>query len=277
MRVIIIHVLIKLSDEFLPATFNSYFTGSFTRHSICLTARMETFLTAYWKNLIFINYEVDVSVIMPYLPPGTEPDLYNGKCLVSLVGFLFLHTKIRGIGFPFHRNFEEFNLRFYVRRKEANSDKRGVVFVKEIVPKRMITFVAYLVYGEKYYYHKMKNSLQETEDDNVEVNYSFLVNKNWNNIQAVTGKNSKPAAPASEEEFITEHYWGYTKLANGNTSEYQVAHPRWNLHEAKRYEANVDAISLYGKQWQPYLSAKPASVFMADGSPVSIFTRTIIK
>ena len=133
---------------------------------------MQAFLTAYWKHLIFINYEVDASVLTPYLPKATKLDLYGGKCFVSLVGFLFLNTKIRGIGFPFHRNFEEFNLRFYVCKGEGNEYKRGVVFIKEIVPRRMISFVARWLYGEQYIYHKMKHSLVE-KNDGLTVNYSF--------------------------------------------------------------------------------------------------------
>ena len=237
---------------------------------------MQTFLTAYWKNLIFMNYEVDVSVIMPYLPQGTEPDFYNGRCLVSLVGFMFLNTKVWGIGFPFHSNFEEFNLRFYVLRKEGSFYKRGVVFVKEIVPRRMITFIAYRLYGEKYYYHRMKNKLKETETS-IEVEYSFLANNKWNNIQVIADRKTKPILTGTEEEFISEHYWGYTKMANGNTSEYQVQHPRWNSFNINRYGVHVDATALYGEQWHNYLSAKPTSIFMADGSPVVIFTRNIIK
>ena len=237
---------------------------------------MQAFLTAQWKNLVFVNYEAEPSVLLPYLPKGTELDVYNEKCFVSLVGFLFLNTKIRGIGFPFHRNFEEFNLRFYVRRKEGNGYKRGVVFVKEIVPRRMITWVAYLLYGEQYYYHRMKHSIGETET-NLEVSYSFLADKKWNAIKVITDKQKQPLLTGTEEEFIAEHYWGYARLANGNTSEYNVQHPRWNTYRVSDYKVNVNAAYLYGEQWHEYLSATPTSVFMADGSPVTIFNRNIIK
>lgn len=236
---------------------------------------MQAFLTAYWKNLLFVNYEVEPDVLKPYLPKGVELDLFNGKCLVSLVAFLFLETKLRGIGFPFHRNFEEFNLRFYVLRKEGNSIKRGVVFVKEIVPRRMICWVAYLLYGEQYFYHRMKHAISETKD-NIDVSYSFRVNGNWNEIEANTETVKKPLIAGTEEEFITEHYWGYTKMKNGATSEYQVQHPQWHLHTVNNFGVNVDIDALYGKQWRQYLSAEPVSVFMADGSPVTIFTRNII-
>lgn len=233
------------------------------------------FLTAEWKNLLFVNYEAEPDVLKPYIPEGVELDFYKGKCLVSLVGFMFLKTKVRGIGFPFHRNFEEFNLRFYVVRKEGNSVKRGVVFVKEIVPRRMIAWVAYTLYGEQYFYHRMKHTTRETENS-VDVSYSFRMNGNWNKIAATADAIKKPQITGTEEEFITEHYWGYTKMKDGTTSEYQVQHPRWNIQQVKSYDINVDTDELYGRQWNMYLKAKPVSVFLADGSPVTIFTRNTI-
>ena len=237
---------------------------------------MKAFLTAYWKNLIFINYEVEPSVLFPYLPNGTELDFYNGKCLVSLVGFLFLQTKIKGIGFPLHRNFEEFNLRFYVRRKEGTEWKRGVVFVKEIVPKRMITYVAYALYGERYFYYPMKHEIKETGHE-LTVNYAFRANKKWNQLGVTAGKKTERVQSSTEDEFITEHYWGYTVLKNGATSEYNVQHPQWQLHPVTGFYVDVDVSFLYGKQWQTYLSMRPSSIFMANGSPVTIFDRKILK
>ena len=236
---------------------------------------MQVFLTAEWKNLLFVNYEVEPAVLKPYLPAGVELDLFHGKCLVSLVGFMFLKTKVRGIGFPFHRNFEEFNLRFYVCRWEGNGYRRGVVFVKEIVPRRMITWVAYGLYGESYFYHPMKHSIAATEEE-TKVSYEFRLNGKWNGIEAIAGNVKKPLITGTEEEFITEHYRGYTKMKNGATSEYQVQHPRWSMQEVKSCEVNVNTDALYGEQWHPFLSAKPTSVFLADGSPVTIFTRNII-
>ena len=236
---------------------------------------MQAFLTAEWKHLLFLNYEVEPDVLQPYLPKDVELDLYNGRCLVSRVGFLFLKTKLRGIGFPFHRNFEEFNLRFYVRRNEGDSFKRGVVFVKEIVPRRMITWVAYSLYGEQYFYHPMKHVIRQTESG-IDVGYSFKINGEWNEITATADNIKRPLITGTEEEFITEHYWGYTKTRKGATSEYQVHHPRWNMHQVNNHSVYVNTDALYGKQWRRYLSAKPTSVFLADGSPVTIFTRNII-
>jgi len=70
---------------------------------------MATFLNAQWKNLIMANYEVNPAVLGKYLPYKTELDTWNGRHYVSLVGFMFLDTKVLGIKIPFHVNFEEVN------------------------------------------------------------------------------------------------------------------------------------------------------------------------
>ncbi len=236
----------------------------------------KTFLTGEWKNLLFANYKIDPAVLLPYLPAGTELDYWNNTCYVSLVGFMFLNTKIKGIAVPFHRNFEEFNLRFYVRFKDKGEWKRGVVFIKEIVPKKMICLVAQLLYGEHYYYHPMKNSLRETIDTK-EIKYEWLVNKEWNYLSAVTAKEAVPATENSEEEFITEHYWGYTKMAENKTSAYNVVHPKWNIHKVLSFDLFCNAAVLYSDAFKHCLAKQPTSVFMADGSAVSIKERKIWK
>ena len=111
-----------------------------------------SFLKAEWRKLILVNYEVDQKVLTPYLPAKTELDLHNGKCMVSLVGFKFVNTKMLGLKIPFHINFEEVNLRFYVKHKAGNDWKRGVVFIKEIVPKRAISIVAVFTFLNPHVY-----------------------------------------------------------------------------------------------------------------------------
>ena len=235
---------------------------------------MKPFLTADWKNLVFANYTVDPVVLRPYLPMGTEIDFFEGKCFVSLVGFMFLNTAVKGIRYPFHTNFEEFNLRFYVRFPDGNGWKRGVVFVREIVPRRMITQVARLLYGERYYYHPMKNSLVIT-DTAIDVKYEFLFRKEWNHIAVTAAKEGKDIVPGSETEFITEHYWGYTKRGPALTSEYNVQHPSWKVHEVTGYSVGCDTLHLYGEELHRFLDREPSSVFMAAGSPVSVHQRVM--
>jgi uncharacterized protein YqjF (DUF2071 family) len=236
---------------------------------------MRPFLTAYWKNLIMANYEIEATVLRPYLPAGTELDFFNNTCYTSLVGFMFLETRIKGISIPYYTNFEEFNLRFYVRFKENEKWRRGVVFIKEIVPRKMISYIANIFYGEHYLYAPMKNSLKE-KNDLFEIKYEWRFNKEWNFIEAVAEKKSSPAKENSEEEFITEHYWGYTKLTDNSTSVYEVVHPKWNIHKVVSSELFCDVKNMYGEKFTSYFK-KPVSVFVADGSVVEVKNRKVIK
>jgi len=227
------------------------------------------FLTAKWKNLIMANYEINPALLNEFVPYKTELDLFNSKCYVSLVGFMFLKTKVLGISFPFHKNFEEVNLRFYVKYKDGDETKRGVTFIKEIVPKPMIKLIANTFYSEKYESMKMKNELIENSNG-MRVSYSWLFHNNWNFIKADVNKEAFTAKENSEEEFITEHYWGYTKVSGNETSEYEVQHPKWLMHNVNDYEINCDFGKLYGEKFSFLNNTKPLSVFLAEGSEISV-------
>jgi hypothetical protein len=229
----------------------------------------KAFLSAEWRNLLMANYEIDPSVLKKYVPCHTELDTFNGIHYVSLVGFLFKNTKVRGIAFPLHRNFEEVNLRFYVRYKENQQWKRGVVFMKEIVPRRMITFVANTIYAEKYATHAMKHSWQTTENG-LKVEYAWKVGTEWNYLKALAEKEAQPINMGSEEEFITEHYWGYTHVNDKCTGVYEVTHPKWRVHAVTEYDIKCSAGRLYGKDFETALEQKPKSVFLAEGSPIQV-------
>ncbi|NID13310.1 YqjF family protein [Fibrivirga algicola] len=229
-----------------------------------------TFLTAEWRNLIFANYAIDRDVLAPLVPYGTELDEFNGVCYGSLVGFYFQKVKLLGqLSVPFHREFEEFNLRFYVRRKTDTGWKRGVVFVKEIVPKLAITLVAKTLYGEPYATHPMRHSLTQTGDTQ-HISYEWKVDRDWNHIRVSADLLGQPLVADSEEAFITEHYWGYTGRGAGKTSEYEVVHPQWKIHTVSDYDVNCNIPRLYGPTFAPFFEKPPSSVFLADGSAVAI-------
>lgn len=235
---------------------------------------MATFLDAQWKNLIMANYEVNPAVLEKYLPYKTELDTWNGRHYVSLVGFMFLDTKVLGIKIPFHVNFEEVNLRFYVRYKDETNPqqpewRRGVVFIKEIVPKPAIALVANVLYGEHYAAMAMKNELVQTTDK-LTVSYGWKFRNEWNYLRAVADADLQDIAEGSEAEFITEHYWGYTKLKNKQTSQYQVVHPRWQIFPIKSYEINCNFKELYGSDFEMLKSQTPTSVLMAQGSEIEV-------
>jgi uncharacterized protein YqjF (DUF2071 family) len=125
---------------------------------------MSAFLKAEWINLTMANYVVDPALLSAYLPAYTEIDLWNNRCYVSLVGFMFVNTRVLGVKIPFHINFEEVNLRFYVRHQSKGEWKRGVVFIKEIVPRSALTFIANTLYHENYETMPMRHVWEKTID-----------------------------------------------------------------------------------------------------------------
>ena len=227
------------------------------------------FLKAEWRKLAMINYEVDCNLLETYLPFKTELDLWNGKCYVSLIGFMFLNTEIKGFRIPFHINFEEVNLRFYVRYNNEGIWKRGVVFIKEIVPKHALTFVANTVYGEKYETQLMDHKW-ENVGNKLSIEYKWTKKSKWNSIKILTGHELHDIVDGSEEEFITEHYWGYTKLKDNKTSEYGVEHPRWQVYKTLEYLIDVKFEDNYGNEFSFLENKKPTSVFVAEGSLIKV-------
>ena len=234
------------------------------------------FLTAEWNNLIIANYIIDPQVLLPYLPPFTELDTYEGNNYVSLIGFMFEQTLIKGFRIPFHINFEEVNLRFYVRYLDEGVWKRGAVFIKEIVPKRAISFIANTLYNEKYITRRMKHFYLK-DDNEIRLGYSWKNKGKWNKLEATTIAASAPMLQGSEEEFIAEHYWGYAKYNATTTFEYAVTHPSWKVHTVKEYVIDCDFEALYGKHFAMLEHAKPNSVFMAAGSPIGILGKKSIR
>lgn len=241
-----------------------------------------TFLTAEWRNLIFANYAMDRQVLEPLVPYGTELDEFNGTYYGSLVGFYFQRVRMFGtVAVPFHQEFEEFNLRFYVRRKTDTGWKRGVVFVKEIVPKWAITLVAKRLYGEPYATHSMRHLWHKTADSQV-VQYEWKVGNDWNHIRVQADRDGHVLVPDSEEAFITEHYWGYTKRLSRQTdgqrtSEYEVVHPPWSIYPVRDFSVRCHVSTLYGAAFAPFLEQSPQSVFLADGSAVAIKSGAVMN
>jgi uncharacterized protein len=229
------------------------------------------FLSAEWRDLVLLNYEVDRKLLNDYVPPGTVLDSFAGRTYVSLVGFQFRHTKLFGsLPIPFHGDFDEVNLRFYVRRKEGSEDRRGVVFIAEIVPKRAVAQIARLAYGENYVCFPMKHSVN-TNGTTKTLEYEWRLNGAWCKLYAHASVAPAPAEEGSLEQFITEHYWGYSTQRNGGSLEYHVSHLPWNVWTSTAAGFEGDASGLYGSELGKVLQRRPDSAFIADGSPVTVF------
>ncbi len=236
------------------------------------------FLYATWEYLVMLNYEVDPAIFKSHLPPYTEIDYYKGKALVSVVGFLFNNTRVIKIRWPGHVNFEEVNLRYYVKRFDENKWKRGVAFISEIVPKYIIAGLANSLYNEHYSVAEMKHKI-EIRPDGIYTEYTWKqAGNDWNKI-AVTGSPVlQNIAEGSEEEFIFEHYFGYNKLNASTTIEYSLNHPVWQVYPVTDFTLDCDIEKLYGKSFVPFIQhQKPHSVFLARGSDVQVRMPVKIK
>lgn len=228
------------------------------------------FLKAEWRNLVMLNYEVDPDVLKPYLPPGTELDFWEGKALVSMVGFLFKETSVMGIKWPWHVNFEEVNLRFYVKYFNGTEWKRGAVFISEIVPKPAIAFIANNLYNEHYSAMPMRHSIIPNAEGQTAYLYEWKLNGRWNKLGATVGAVAEPIKTGSPEAFIFEHYWGYNKLNERKTLEYQVEHISWQTYPVVAHVFEADVTYLYGPAFEPFLKQEPYSAFFADGSEIAV-------
>lgn len=227
---------------------------------------VDVLLTAEWRNLLMVNYEIDPAILAPHVPIGTQLDSFEGRTFVSMVGFRFLRTRVFGVPVPGHRNFDEVNLRFYVSRQTAGECRRGVVFVKEIVPKRAIAWLARGLYNEHYVALPMRSAVKVPG----RVEYAWRHRGSWDGLSAyVSGAPSQPA-PDSEEAFIAEHYWGYSKQRDGGTVEYRVTHPAWRVYRCASPVLDCRVAALYGDAFVSALAGPPSSAFLAEGSAVSV-------
>ena len=227
---------------------------------------MRKFLTAEWRDLVMANYKVDPALLASRVPAGTELDLHDGKCFVSLVGFMFLDTRVMDFLVPFHVNFEEVNLRFYVRRETEGELRRGVVFVKEIVPRYAIAKVARTLYGEPYECWRMSH-----DRTGGHVEYAWSKGNCSNRLSLERGESLGVPAEGSHGEFIIEHYWGYTQRGPSRTDEYKVEHPKWELFTAENACIDVDFACTYGPDFAFLGEQQPYSILLAKGSEIAVY------
>ena len=229
------------------------------------------FLAAEWRHLAMLNYRVDASLLLPFVPAGTELDRWNDQVFISLVGFRFLKTKLLGfLPVPMHSNFDEVNLRFYVRRQTGGAVRRGVVFIREMVPRRAIAFAARTFYNENYVALPMAHEVRLVAGNRLKVAYRWRSENQWSGIGLETDGNSALPGEGSVEQFITEHYWGYAVQPGGGCVEYRVAHPPWRVWQVRQSVFEGDAEKNYGKDIAAVLRARPQSAFLAEGSPVTV-------
>ena len=220
-----------------------------------------------------LNYRVDPALLEPYVPRGTTLDSWQGTAYVSLVGFLFRDTRVLGVPVPLHRDFEEVNLRFYVRREVNGEVRRGVTFIREIVPRAAIAVVARLAYNEPYVALPMRREIgaqQNVDAAPSTIRYEWRQRAGWSAIAVEASGTATALASGSEAEFITEHYWGYTRQRDGGTVEYHVTHPRWRTWTVTTAAVHGDRADLYGAELGERVRRPPDSAYLAEGSAIAV-------
>jgi uncharacterized protein len=254
-------------------------------------------LTAEWRNLVILNFPVPTDIIKRLAPPGTEPDLHHGQSYISIVGFLFQNVRLFGLSIPGHTNFPEINLRYYVRRTIGAEIRRGVVFASEIVPRRAVSIVANHLYNENYITRPMRSEIQIAGSDLAvedKVAYAWknpsrkrmplsfkerlgegspvvVRPQRDNRLAAQVAAPLALPSPGSLEEFIVEHYWGYTHGRDGRTREYEVAHVPWRVAPAVNVIWNCNIPATYNSPLAEFLTSPPTSAIIAEGSAIQVF------
>jgi uncharacterized protein YqjF (DUF2071 family) len=230
------------------------------------------FMTAEWKWLVMVNYAIDPSLLTPLVPRGTELDSFDGKVYVSLIGFLFDRSRILGVPIPLHQSFEEVNLRFYVRRRDNQGEKRGVVFIRELVPRHWVAAVARIGYNERYLEAPMAHRVHsDPTSDTMGAEFEWGAGPNRCSMRLTTGGESFLPAENSLSQFITEHYWGYSAQPDGSSKEYEVEHPQWQVRDAHTIDVKGDAEKFFGDAFSAVLKKPPDSAFLAVGSAVKVY------
>lgn len=225
-----------------------------------------SFLTAEWRNLGLVTFDVDPSMLRPLLPPGCELDLRDDRAFVSFVMFDFLQTRVKGIRWPGHVNFPEINLRFYVR----HAGQRGVCFIRELVPKRLIAWIARTIYNEPYVATAMQSEISRF-DGTIQARHRFFFAGQWHEA-TLCGLVPAVRPPAdSVEHFFKEHEWGFGRSRCGALRRYRVIHPEWDVYPAAKATLNVDFGEVYGVPWAILNNQTPYSVVFAAGSEVAVY------
>jgi uncharacterized protein YqjF (DUF2071 family) len=227
------------------------------------------FLTAQWSNVGLITYDVDASLLRSLLPTDCELDMRDGRAFVSFVMFDFLQTRVKGIRWPGYVNFPEINLRFYVR----HAGQRGVCFVRELVPRRLIAWIARTIYNEPYVATAMRSEISQS-DGMIQARHRFFFANRWHQA-TVSGRVPAVRPPLnSVEHFFKEHEWGFGRSRGGALRRYRVVHPEWDVYPEAQATLDVDFSALYGQSWSILNHRVPYSVVLAVGSEVAVYPHT---
>lgn len=222
---------------------------------------MKPFLTARWLNLVNLTYRVPAAMVEPYVPRGVTLDVDKGDSFVSFVVFEFRDTRVKGLSVPFHRDFPEANLRFYVR----HGDRRGVVFIREYVPKAAIAWTARWIYNEPYRTTAMACVHKPAPGEGIRYRVGPV------ELDVTTEPIESVPSETTREHYFKEHHWGFGRRRNGETLVYRVDHPVWATRAITGLRRNGSFGSLYGEAWKGLDGLEPECKIFAVGSAIEVY------
>ena len=239
------------------------------------TASLAAPLTMSWRQLAFLNWRVAPALLQPYVPAGTELDLFEGSAYVSLVGLLYADVRILGVPVPLHDEFEGLNLRFYVRRSVDGGIRRGVVFLRELATLPTVALPPRVLLREPFESRTMTHEhvFDPARGDAVAARVEYRwqqADASWGRVAVEPGEERLPNSSGSEREFVTERYFSYTRQADGGTVEYTAHHRPWEVWKVKHWELAGNLGELAGPAVGAALGGAPTSALLADGAPVAL-------
>lgn len=226
-----------------------------------------------------LNFEIAPDVLQPHVPQGLELDLWQGKAFVTVVGLNFVTNKVFGMHLPLLPSFEQVNLRLYVRKIAKENTRRGVVFIKEIVPMFVVSAVARLFFKQEYRVHPMGHKFEGASDGATQekvIEYSWQHSNKWEKMVARSKGNFELPSKGSKEEFVVERYRGYVSHRN-KIKEFQVEHPPWKIQQVYAASLDCDVGRLYGPEFIDFLQRKPDFAFVAEGGLSSLYWPRQVK
>jgi uncharacterized protein YqjF (DUF2071 family) len=193
--------------------------------------------------------------------------------MLSLVAFHFADNRVLGVPIPFAREYDQINLRFYVRRRlEDGGWRRGVVFLRELAPAKPVVAGARFVYGERYDCVPVTARVRPPGAAGTRGGRAVYRWRDRHQVHRLAVDFHGPAAlpgPGSLEDFLTDRHFGYVS-AERATREYRVDHPPWRVWPATDARLSHGIADAFGRRFERALDRAPLSAFVAEGSRMEL-------
>lgn len=203
-------------------------------------------MTQKWRDLAFFHYCIPPAQIQKSLPPGFEPDLFDGKAWVGFVPFWMYDIRVGGrVRVPFAHKFHETNLRTYVRW----GDLTGVWFYSLDADSPLAVRGARCFYGLNYVDCGMS----------VEENRGYIRYRGERRREDVSyrasafdGLERKVAEPGSLEHFLVERYRLFS-VRRGQVFTGEVRHAPYSFNITPTVGVEESISRRYGLPEAPFI------------------------